>query len=91
MVDPMFAALSPEIKAPALTMLAEKLQNDRPHIKKAYDADPEGWVYAHHFTWGMGVRNLLRDEGFGEKYFGVDCIDDLYVGLVEEALELQTK
>lgn len=38
-----------------------------------------------HFTWGMAVRNLLRDKGYGEKYFDVDNLDDYYVELIEKA------
>lgn len=41
-----------------------------------------------HFTCGMGVRNSLRENGFGEKEFGIDNLDDLYIGIIEKALEL---
>jgi hypothetical protein len=37
----------------------------------------------------MSVRNLLREKGFNEKYFGVHNLDDIYVALVEEALDLK--
>lgn len=43
-------------------------------------------TYPLHFSWGMGVRNLLRTEGFGEDFFGIDNLDDYYVPLVELAV-----
>lgn len=39
-----------------------------------------------HFGWGMGIRNYLRQQGYGEKWFGIDNLDDFYVTLVEMAL-----
>jgi hypothetical protein len=84
----MYADLAPEVKAPALAMLAEELKTALPEIQKAYTAEPEGWYIGYHFTWGMAVRNLLRQKGFGEEYFKVHNLDDIYVALVEEALNL---
>jgi len=84
----MYAAIPPEVKAPALTLLADKLQNVRAEVVGAYQADPKHWMAPHHFLWGMAVRNLLRKEGYGEAYFGVHNLDDIYVALIEEALKL---
>ncbi len=39
-----------------------------------------------HFTWGMQVRNELRRNGFGEKNFEIDNMDNIYVELIREAL-----
>lgn len=39
-----------------------------------------------HFGFGMAVRNLLRKEGFGEDYFGIENLDDVYVPLLEMAV-----
>lgn len=44
-------------------------------------------MYSPHFGWGMAVRNILRQHGFGEKELGVHNLDDIYVALVAEALE----
>jgi hypothetical protein len=44
---------------------------------------PDGW----HFGGGMAIRNLLRKHGFSEEYFGVGNLDDIYIGLVEEAMQ----
>ena len=87
----MYSELPVEIKAPALAMLATELATARDEISKMYNADPEGWHIPHHLFWGMAVRNLLRDRGFGEKYFSVHNLDDIYVPLVEEALKLGIK
>lgn len=86
--DQMYAALSPELKAPALEMLAIELAPTREEIVNAYKADPEGWHIPYHFWWGMNVRNLLRQKGFGEEHFGIHNLDDIYIALVSEALKL---
>lgn len=38
-----------------------------------------------HFSFGMGVRNLLRQGGFSEVMLGVQNLDDYYVPLLEAA------
>jgi hypothetical protein len=87
----MYQGLSPELKSPALAMLREELSSVHVEIKMAYDADPSGWYVGYHFGWGMSVRNLLRRKGFGEDYFKVHNLDDIYVLLVEDALKLAVK
>lgn len=56
-------------------------------VKEAMAKDPQTWWAPYHLTWGMAVRNLLRRNGYGEKQFGVDNLDDYYVGLIEEAFQ----
>lgn len=85
-----YAGLSTELKAPALKMLAEELSPIAAKIENLYAADREGWCIPYHFFWGMNVRNLLRTKGFGEEYFKIDNLDDIYVPLIEEALGLNT-
>lgn len=85
----MYAALTPELKAPVLKMLSSFLAGASADIKVLYARDPENWIAGHHFGWGMAVRNLLRHKGFGEDYFGIHNLDDIYVALVEEALKLK--
>jgi hypothetical protein len=84
----LYAELPSELKAPALVMLADELASVRDEILNMYNFHPENWWAPHHFTWGMAVRNLLRQKGFGEEYFGIDNMDDIYISLVEEALKL---
>lgn len=85
----MYRELTPEIKAPALDMLRKELAPCTADIEAAFKRNPDGWYVKSHFHWGMAVRNLLRDKKFGEKYFKVHNLDDIYVALVEEALGLR--
>ena len=83
-----YAGVSDDLKPPALAMLHTELNSVLPAIKNAYRANPKEWAVDYHFGWGMAVRNLLREKGFGEDYFKIHNLDDIYVQLVEEALEL---
>lgn len=85
----MYQGLTPEIKAPALEMLRKELAPVTDQIRAAFTAAPNDWYVSYHFGWGMAVRNLLREKGFGEEYFRVHNLDDIYVALVEEALGLK--
>ncbi len=82
----MYAALSEELKLPALRMLRADQEGERAQILASIAADPEGWYGPYHFSRGMGIRNLLRQRGFGEEYFGVHNLDDIYIPLVTESL-----
>lgn len=84
----MYNSLTPELKAPALKLLAEELSPAKADIQKAYATKGKNWWVDHHLFWGMSVRNFLREKGFGEEYFKVHNLDDIYIALVEEALEL---
>lgn len=59
-------------------------------IRQRHQEDPEYWWAPYHLFWGMGVRNKLRDEGFGEDDFGIHNLDNIYVELVEEAVDVTT-
>lgn len=48
--------------------------------------DPD-WPAAYHMHWGMGVRNALREHGFGEEPFGIGNLDNIYVALIEESVK----
>lgn len=85
----MYAAIPWETKKPALAMLFSELGSVKKEIRETYAKDPDNWCAGYHFGWGMAVRNLLREKGFGEEYFGVHNLDDIYVALVEEALDLK--
>lgn len=85
-----YAGLSQAIKAPALTMLSEELAAARDSIAQAYKDNPENWWAHDHFAWGMSVRNLLRSKGFREDYFQINNLGDIYIPLVEEALNLKS-
>lgn len=55
-------------------------------LRKAIATDPENWASPVHMFWGMAVRNELRHGGFGEDYWPIWNLDDIYVPLVERAV-----
>lgn len=83
-----YDTISDELKNPAIEMLAKELAHSCEEIKESIKNDPKNWITPYHFGWGMSIRNLLRDKGFGEDYFKVDNLDNIYVQLVEEAMKL---
>lgn len=56
-------------------------------IKAVIENKDQNWPAAYHLHWGMGVRNDLRKAGFGEAEFGIQNLDNIYVPLVEEAVQ----
>jgi hypothetical protein len=83
-----YSSLSSELKAPALTALREITVKWRDAIKEDFLKSPDDWYVPYHLSWGMGIRNFLRERGYGEEYFGTHNLDDIYVYLIEEALGL---
>lgn len=61
------------------------------HDKDIIELYPQEKKYAvllsPQFGFGMQVRNALRRAGFGEQEFGVYSLDDVYVVLLEEAVQ----
>jgi hypothetical protein len=56
-------------------------------LKEMLDKDPSRWWFSiYHLTLGMGIRNWLRDKGFGEKELGIENLDYIYVELMERAI-----
>lgn len=83
-----YDALPDDKKQVAIRLLkkyisAKETRLIRTEIKKA----PVHWFAKYHFYWGMYIRNVLRDNGMGEKYFGIKNLDDIYVELVEGAVK----
>lgn len=54
-------------------------------VRDLHEENPDSWWAPYHFTWGMGFRNYLRDNGFGEEEFDVFNLDNIYVAIAEEA------
>lgn len=73
-------------KIPAIEFLKNNLR-EKEKIRKEIKKNPETWFAPYHFHWGMFIRNLLRNNKFGEKYFEIGNLDDIYVELVEDALK----
>jgi len=83
-----YNALLEEKKNPAIDCLKKFItKKDKIEIRKAIKKDSEGWFAFHHFEYGMHIRNLLRKKGFGEEYFGINNLDNIYVELVEDAVK----
>lgn len=85
----LYDELSSELKQPAIEMLQRELgeeftqwYRDRVRTHDSRWWLPKGW----HFIGGMAIRNLLREQGFGEAYFGIHNLDDVYIELVEGAI-----
>lgn len=74
-------------KAVAL-LRAEIWPSDQEQIRVSIVANPESWSTPYHFWWGMSIRNVLRDRGFGERDFKIRNLDNIYVALVEDAVKL---
>ncbi len=55
-------------------------------VREAIKGNPQSWWVSRHSSWGMRIRNELRKNGFGEKELGVENLDNVYVGLIEEAV-----
>lgn len=73
----------------AVAFLREWLSADvQERIRAVVDAKSSAWPAAYHTFWGMGVRNALREAGFGEAELDVRNLDNVYVELVEEAVGL---
>ena len=84
----LYRSIPDEQKAPALAFLRDMLSLDGEEIRRHHAANPERWWAAGHFGRGMAIRNALRTAGFGETYFHIANLDDIYIGLVEESLGL---
>jgi len=86
----MYADIPSKKRDEAVEFLAERLMEVLPFVKEEIKPDPKNWNVPHHLWWGMGVRNLLRDNGFDEPFFGVDNLDCIYKFLVEAACSSTT-
>jgi hypothetical protein len=81
------ASLDPEKVERAVEHLAGQLLTEEARrLLPEMTADPQSWWVKYHFNACMAVRNALREEGMGEKYFGVDTLDDYYVPMLERAI-----
>ena len=82
-----YRSLPDEKKAPALQLLRDKIDlRGQEEMRIAIRKSPEDWYVMGHFYFGMSVRNFLREHGFGEDYWPIWNLDDIYVHLLEEAI-----
>ena len=71
----------------AVEYLRIKVYPEGPEIRSAVEDNPDEWWIPHHFFFGMWVRNTLRSGGFDEKFFDIHNLDDIWVPLLEKAVE----
>lgn len=83
-----YRVIPEDAKAPALAALKEALSSVEEDIRVSYREHPSDWWKGHKLM-GIALRNLLRSRGFGEEYFGVHNLDDIYVHLIQDALGLK--
>jgi len=81
-----YARFPEALRRPAVEMLRAELKTVADQIRAEIVKDPIHWVAPYHFGWGMTIRNLMRTKGFGEDYWPVDNLDDIYAACVEEAI-----
>ena len=60
--------------------------NVQQQIRELVNIKSTDWPAGYHSFWGMGVRNELRQAGYGEQEFGVMNLDNIYIELIEEAV-----
>ncbi len=58
-------------------------------FREEYEKRPNDWWAQNgwHFFGGMGIRNEMRDNGFDEEELGVSNLDDIYIAIIEEAID----
>lgn len=64
-------------------------QKDIDDIRDDYKKDPDTWWASVHFSWGMSIRNRLRDNVCLDEELPSKNWDDYYVRLVEMACGLK--
>jgi hypothetical protein len=78
----------PEKIAPAVEALRDELPDDaKREIRAAIAQSPDAWATPFHHGFGTAIRNFLRTAGFGETYWPIWNLDDIYVMLVEAAVK----
>jgi hypothetical protein len=82
-----YDALSVEKKNPAIDLLSKDIEStgERQTLRDMMAEGPD-WYVMQHFHGGMAVRNRLRSKGFGEDYWPIWNLDDIYIFLLEDAI-----
>ena len=83
-----WAELSEEVKTKAVDFLRTAFPEEtKEEIRPLIANNPDHWCSAHHFFWGMSVRNMLRDAGLKDDLLPSGNWDDYYVKAIEEAVK----
>jgi hypothetical protein len=85
-----FERLPKEIADKSIAFLKSFIQEENKiFIKEEFKKDPDTWWASVHFSWGMYIRNKLRDNVCTDEKLPTLNWDDYYVILVEKALGLK--
>lgn len=86
-----YAELTQDQRDRAKAILLAKLTPDvLEEVRELHGDDPISWASPYHHFWGMGIRNLLRQEGFKDAELPSGNWDDYYVAVVEYAAGIRT-
>ena len=88
--------LSQDNRQKMIYYLRVKLPEDfKEELIKKIKNDPKEWylnsdlnMMPFHFNHGMAIRNLLRSGGFSEEKIGIDNLDNIYVEILEEVVNV---
>jgi len=81
----LFYGISPEEKERAIQCIIKEVpQEELGEVLKLVKTEGEDWWIMEHLDFGMGIRNLLRENGFE---WDALQLDDLWDVLVEEAAQ----
>lgn len=80
-------SLDPSLRDQAVAFLRDYLSPNMEFLRGEIAKNPNSWSSDHHFWGMMSVRNVLRQNGFGERELHIDNLDDYAVGLVELAAQ----
>lgn len=73
--------------AAAVAYLRRRLRTaQRAEIARSIRTMGLDWASAHHFPFGMHIRNLLRGGGYDEGRLGINDLDSAWVHLLVEAI-----
>lgn len=76
------AARETELWARAVAATSKKIGKEG--RERVLGWDKTDWAL-YHFGGGMAYRNWLRGQGFGERDFEIENLDNIYVELLKEA------
>lgn len=80
-----YAEITAEKKAPALELLRDVTVPVTADARLHGTPITNGWWKQQRLVV-RALQNLLRSRGYGEEYFGVSHLDEIFVLLIEEAV-----
>lgn len=82
-------ARSSDLWPAAVDFVADQMNADeKEKMRSRILKDPRGWWVKHHFSSGRSLRNSLRAAYYGEGEFGITNLDNVWVELVVESVDL---